>query len=448
LGKRNHSKHGWFESSPHSYQKLVDDYPEVQTFSQSFSDKSRSGYLYALEFYLSTNNLTPTEALALPDEEIKKSIIKAVIKKQESGAHASGRRIYYALKRFFELFDREVRFNRTQRRTLMKWSPVKVAKQHIPSKSEIYRAVDAVPKKDMVQQLKTRSILLSLWQSGVRGSCLCSWKYGMFRGKLDNDVTTIKVVANRPRGVHNVAVDTKLSGYKLSHYFTFLGKEAVLALREYIEARKKYDSWEPKDSVFIYVTTGTVSRGKKLNAKHLNDVVKTAFGQIGIPEDSVWTHLLRKSFRKTLYKSGVEPDVAEALMGHKLSGSRTAYFDFADTEFLKAEYAKANWERYPIKELESKISKMEENGKSKDKRIQELEKQLAYFKSQDFVTDLMKNLSESGITFEVKKSSKPKKVLREKVKLVDGKRLAELMRKGYSPVYSDNEIWILEKEID
>ena len=41
--------------------------------------------------------------------------------------------------------------------------------------------------------------------------------------------------------------------------------------------------------------------------------------------------------------------------------------------------------------------------------------------------------------------SESKKAHRVKVKLEDGKKLAELMRDGYTPVYSDDEIWILEK---
>jgi len=448
LDKRTHGKHGWFNSGPKSFENLLADFEEIQKFEQSYPASSRSGYLYAIEYFLNCNQLNPTQALELDDEEIKNAIMKAVQKKQNEGANASARRIYYATKRFYELHSKEIHFNNTQRKAMAKWTPTKVAIQHIPSKLEIYRAVDAIPRRDPVQQTRSRALVLCLWQSGVRGSCLCSWKYGMFRDKLNvSEVPVIiKVVAYRPKGVNNVAQDTKLSGYKLSHYFTFLHKEAVLALRDYIEARKKYEGWNPKDSDIIFVTAGTVSRGRKLNTKHLNAIVKTAFEQISLDPDSIWTHLLRKSFRKTLYKGGVDQDPAEALMGHKLSGSKTAYFDFNDSEFLREQYSTANWERYPIKQLEDTVTELKENEKSKDKRIVELEKQLTYFKSPKFTKDILQNIEKMSVPLET--STKPVKVHQVKVKLDDGKRLAKLMREGYNPTYSDDEIWILEKEIE
>ena len=447
MKERSHKEHGWFNSSPKSYEKLLEDFEEVQLFAQSFTKSSRSGYLYALEFFLNHNKLNPTEALNLSDNEVKTAIRKAILKKQEAGSHASGRRIYYSLKRFYELHDREFTFNSAQKKLMLKWTPKKVANQHVPIKSEIYRCVDAVPRKDIVQQSRSRAVILCLWQSGVRSSCLCSWKYGMFKDGLNPNEApiTLKIVANRDIGVHDVGEDTKLSGYKLSHYFTFLNREAVEALRDYVEARKKYEGWVPEDSDYIFVTAGTASRGKRLNSKHLNAIIKTAFEQINIDPNSIWTHVMRKSFRKTLYKSGVDPDISESLMGHKLGQSRTAYFDYNDVDFLRQQYASVNWARYPIKELEESVSKLEQNGKSKDEKIKELENQLTYFRSPKFVEDLMNNIKETS-KFEDEKPSKPKKVDQVKVRLDDGKRLAELMRKGYAPTYSDDEIWILEKE--
>lgn len=443
---RKHNQYGWFEGSPHSYQKLVEDYPEVQFFSQSYPKSSRSGYLYSLEYFLKINKLNPTEALKLTEEQAKKAIMKAVLKKQESGSYGSGRRIYYSVRRFFELHDKEIKFNRSQRKALMKWKPVKIAKQHIPSKLEIYRAVDSISKKTKVQPSRNKAIILCLWESGVRGSCLCSWKYGLVKDRLSEVPLTVKVVANRPKGVHDVGEDTKLSGYKLQHYFTFLGKEAVQALRDYIKARKKYDRWEPKDSDYLFTTAGTVSRGKQLNPKHLNSMIKTAFSQIGIAPDSVWTHVLRKAFRKTLYKSGIDPDISEALMGHKLGQSRTAYFDYNDKDFLREQYESVNWSRYPIKELETEVSKLQENGKSKDERIKELEQKLEYIKSPQYVKDLMSKITTES--FVTSKPSRPVKTHQVKVALDDGTKLAEYMRKGYSPIYSDDKIWILEKEVE
>ncbi len=445
--KRTHVEHGWFNSGPRSYEKLIEEYEQVQLFSQSFTNSSRSGYLYALEFFLNHNNLNPTEALKLSDSKAKTAIRKAILKKQEVGSHASGRRIFYSVKRFYELHDRELYFNPAQKKLLLKWVPKKVAKQHVPSKSEIYRVVDAVPRKDPVQQSRSRATILCLWQSGVRSSCLCSWKYGMFKDKLNLSEAplTIKIVANRDIGTHDVGEDTKLSGYKLSYYFTFLNREAVEGLRGYIESRKKHEGWIPKDSDYIFVTAGTVSRGKRLNAKHLNAIVKTAFEQIGIDPESIWTHVIRKSFRKILYRSGVDPDVSEALMGHKLSQSKTSYFDFKDVDFLRQQYASANWARLPIRRLEETVSKLEINGKDKDTKIKELENQLTYFRSPKFVEDLMNNIKETT-KFEAEKPSKPKKIITKVIKIGDKEAFLKLNKEGYALASSDDEYFVMEKE--
>ena len=445
LVKRAHGKHGWYKSGPKSYDNLLEEYNEVQLFAQSYPENSKSGYLYAIEYFLNENKFNPKEALDLEDEQIKSTIMKAVLKKKSEGANASAKRIYYATKRFYELHNKEIHFNRTQRQTMMRWKPTKIAKQHIPNREEIYRSVDAIPRKDRVQQTRSRAIVLCLWQSGVRGSCLCSWKYGMFRDKLNpsEGPITIKVVSNRPKGVNDVAQDTKLSGYKLSHYFTFLNKEAVEALREYVEARRKYEKWEPKDSDFVFVTAGTVSRGRKLDSKHLNAIVKTAFEQINIDPDSIWTHLLRKSFRKSLYKGGVEPDVAEALMGHKLTGSKSAYFDYGDTKFLRQQYSTAEWERFPIEKLEHKVTKLRENQKSKDERIAELEKQIQYFKSPDFAKDIVKGIYATSKPLKIE-TNEPTDI--KKIPKNDMEQFIELRKKGYNITYENETYLIMEKD--
>jgi hypothetical protein len=70
--------------------------------------------------------------------------------------------------------------------------------------------------------------------------------------------------------------------------------------------------------------------------------------------------VLRKSFRKTLYRSGVEPDVAEALMGHKLGASRGSYFDYHDPRFAAEQYRRGDWERITYDTVLSHAEKLAE----------------------------------------------------------------------------------------
>jgi len=317
--------------------------------------------------------------------------MKAVAKKQGEKSYAAARRMFYVTRRFLELNGRELIFNKTQRKLLLKREPKKSSREHVPTREEIYRMADSFPDKGPIQKARGKAVVLCLWQSGVRANCLCSWTYGIFKNQLypePKSIVSIKVVANREPGVNDCAVDSKLSSYSVNYYYTFLAKEAVDALRGYLEERKK-QGWTPKDSDPVFATYGTVktNNGKPLNPQHVIEIVKNAAHQVGIPRESTWTHLLRKAFRKTLYGSGVDPDVAEALMGHKLGASKTSYFDYHDVEFAKKEYAKGNWMPISIAKFEALEEKITELRKAQDdnaglqSRVKKLEALRANFEA-------------------------------------------------------------------
>jgi len=381
MGKLEHGEHGWFKGGPRSYASLMKS-ESVQLLAKSYPPKSRPGNLYQLQYFLEINKMGPEEFLSLQDaEEIKKCMRTAIFTKNEEGHYSSARRLFYVVRRFLELNGKDVSFNRTEKKTLIKRIPKKIARQYIPTREDIYRMTDAMPNKGSRQQTRGRAVVLCLWQSGVRASCLCSWVYGMVKKQLWPEIKApvkIKVVSNRPQGLTDCAEDTKLSSYNVGYYYTFLHREAAEALKAYLEERKR-DGWVPKDSDPLFVTEGTATKGDPLDATHLVGIVKTAAEQIGIDPKSIWTHCLRKAFRKTLYRGGVDPDVAEALMGHKLPASRGSYFDYHDVSFAVQEYTRGFWERIKIDRFRSLEDQIGELRKERKKR-EGLEKELATLK--------------------------------------------------------------------
>jgi len=373
-GNYTHGKHGWFESKPRSYGRLLKS-EAVQVLAQSYPPSSRSGNLYQLQHFLEINKVGAEEVLTLSDKEIKKYVRKACLHKISEGHYESARRMFYVIRRFLELNDKEIHFNHTEKRTLFKRKLGRLAIQHIPTKTEIYRMVDAVSNKGARQQSRARAILLCLWQSGVRASCLCSWTWGIFKKQLYPQVKTpipIKVVAERVEGLNDCALDTKLSSYAVGYYYTFLHESSAWALRTYLDERIA-DGWQPKDEDPIFVTEGVVSKNQPINSKHLLEVVKNCAKQIGINRKTVWTHTLRKAFRKELYKGGLDGDIAEALMGHKLPGSRGSYFDYHDVKFVANEYLKCFWNRIDI----DRVTQLEKQiGDQKREMEEEIEKRV------------------------------------------------------------------------
>ena len=52
-----------------------------------------------------------------------------------------------------------------------------------------------------------------------------------------------------------------------------------------------------------------------------------------------------KAFRKVLNNSDIDDDTREALMGHKLPGSRGSYFDSHDADEIAKKYARCDFSR-------------------------------------------------------------------------------------------------------
>jgi integrase len=302
----------------------------------SLSKQNKACSLYQFQHFLDYNHVSPDELLGLNDEEIKGCIRKAIMHKRAEGSAGAARVMFYTVRRFLELNGREISFNKTEKKVLLKRIPKRIGKEYIPTREDVYRMIDSFPDHGALPRKRGQALILCDWQSGVRATCLCSWTYGMFKNQLWPTIkfpVHIKVVAERPEGVSDCAQDAKLSAYSVNYYYTFLAEEAAQALKDYLEQRQK-EGWNPQDSDPVFVTHGTVTteNGKPLTSQHVVEIVKSAAKMIGIEPNKIWTHCLRKSFRKTLYTSGVDPDIAEALMGHKLGASRGSYFDYHDIQ--------------------------------------------------------------------------------------------------------------------
>jgi hypothetical protein len=80
---------------------------------------------------------------------------------------------------------------------------------------------------------------------------------------------------------------------------------------------------------------------------------------------TIWTHSLRKSFRKIVRQTDLDDDTREMLMGHTIGGSREAYFDRHDIELIKKEYEKCNFAREAPESELSKLRHQLEDSKTK-----------------------------------------------------------------------------------
>lgn len=108
---------------------------------------------------------------------------------------------------------------------------------------------------------------------------------------------------------------------------------------------RKRKGWPPKDSDSIFVTEGTASRGEPLEQGNVWEVIKNTAEAAGLNKHGIWVHSLRKSFRKILNASDIDEDTKEAIMGHKLPGSRGNYFDSHDVDEIARKYMRCHFDR-------------------------------------------------------------------------------------------------------
>jgi integrase len=300
--------------------------------------------LRSLEKVCKASGLDPQQLVELGDKEAKAIIKRVSQEKLQSGHAAMARRIQIAMKGFFEANDRELRFRKVER---IKVPAKKVSVEVIPDKIQAYNMAD------VSRSLRNRSIILCAFQSGVRIGCLCKWRYGHVKDQLYPEIKVpvrIKVTSD---------MDSKIAGYGLSYYYAFLAAEGAQALKDYIEERKR-KGWVPKDDDPIFVTEGTASRGEQLTPQHVWEIVKNAAEKASFKREAVWTHVLRKTFRKVLNGTPIDEDTKETLMGHKLPGSRGSYFDYHDVDEVAEKYMKVEWGRTPETRIEKQLREARE----------------------------------------------------------------------------------------
>lgn len=318
---------GRFAKGPRSYEWLIED-PLVRDWIDGYTSReTREKKLYQLEKVLRGGGFqNPRELLGLSDRDIKTLVRRIVNWYLQQGKGVWAKQTAITMKGFLEAQDRPLDFKRSER--IRTPARKKVSIEHVPTKAEVYRMADNAGS------LRNKAIILCLFQSGVRVSCLCNWTYSLVSEQLKHESPVrIRVTPS---------LDTKLSLYGLSYYVTGLKEEAAKALRKYLEDRDVIGKAKPSDPLFVQ--EGTQAGKGKVNRAQVWRLVKSSARRARLDPESVWVHCLRKSFRKVLNATPqIDEDTKEALMGHKLPGSRGSYFDYHDEDEVMSKYMQADF---------------------------------------------------------------------------------------------------------
>ena len=323
---------GLFASGPKCYEGLLADSLVSDWIAVYRSENTRDDYLRSFNVVCVKSRLSPGQLLELNCDEARGVVMSVVKEYLKDDKLVAASKIQVALKSFFEYHDRPIKFRRVD---VVKRVRKKIAYEIIASRDQIYRMAD-VFKKQGILRLRSRAIILCLFQSGVRVNCLLNWHLGMVRDQLYPEIKVpvrLKITNQ---------VDTKLAGYGLSHYYTFLQAEAAQALRDYLDFRIGQQG-DLRDDDYIFKPIICRARRDRMSRIRVLGLVKNLAKRIGLDPRCIWTHTIRKSFRKVLNASAIDEDTKEALMGHRLPGSRDNYFDSHDLDEIARKYMTADF---------------------------------------------------------------------------------------------------------
>src|SRR2546427_751260 len=241
------------------------------------SVETREKRLYQLEKVLAANRLASTaELLGLPDREIKVLVRRVANWYLQQGKGVWAKQITITMKGFLESQDRSFDLKRSER---IRTPPrKKVVVEHVPTKSEVFQMSEASGS------LRNRAIILSLFQSGVRVSCLCNWTFGLIGDQLfpsPKSPVRIRVTPN---------LDTKLNLYGLSYYLTGLGEEAARSIAAYLEARMR-QGWKPSAADRIFIANEHDGVGRSVEREDVWRIVKFSARPAGHQPESELRHL-------------------------------------------------------------------------------------------------------------------------------------------------------------
>jgi integrase len=292
-------------------------------------------YLKLLAWFVEYAGVSPDEFFRLPRGRMEELIQGFCDRYSESGRRAMASNAMKAIRSF--LRANRVRVEELELDDNYRWMK---RPEYVPTKEEVYRMA-------AVAGLKWRAIILCLFQSGLRNSALRALTYGMLKDQIEGGITPIRVHVTEE--LRRILPDACKEGVE---YWTFFGREASEALRQYIAYRKETQGGIEDEELLFPSDSRQIPREMRgrvpMDKWSLTKQLKRIARKAGIKG---WRHIrahsLRKTFRAVLdagYVDGgqMAEDDKEHLMGHKLPGAKAPYHN-ANVDVLAQRYMKLDW---------------------------------------------------------------------------------------------------------
>jgi integrase/recombinase XerD len=371
---------------------------EAQRFLKGRSRATVSAYRGALRLYVEWSGMAPKELIDEAEEDRKRP------RRHRGKPERRLQDFYEWLRSKYTLKYGKFRGKRglSKKRAALMFSAIKMFydENGFPLKIKNPRAM---PRKrnfklkirpkhvkrllDYAPTLRDKAIILCLFQGGFDVSTLCSLNYGDVAKELEEDKSPLMLhIIREKEGVE---------------YHTFLGRDAIEALKLYLDERQnKYGekpSWDTPLFTKYYSYRKNGKGTAKHGVRHQPHLIQKMFREIVVAAGLVSKeqmenadinparpHALRDAFNQILGLEGVNQLLIDYWMGHRLPyGGAYGIPDPEEQRKIYAEHEQAlsvSAIRSGINEIEEKFRReMEKRDyiiKGMEERIKKLEKQL------------------------------------------------------------------------
>lgn len=370
----------FINSGPSAWETFMQQHQNIKDWLLNKPEGTIEHYCSSLYTFCEETGISPEEFQAL-DRLKARDAVWNYIKPFVGVKNSKAKNFLAALKCFYRNKDGET-LPFDSRRGGKHYIPkrrVKANIEYVPNKSEMYLIIEGA------HTVRDKALLLFLFQSGVRVNAIGHLKFKHIKNQLYPEAKiplTLKITDD---------LDTKLRGYDLPFYYTFLQGEAVETLRTYCD--KFHKNGADNDNAPLFYS----KLGNSLDPGSVWEIVKKCTKRAGLDPSTIWTHTLRRAFKDVVRKSSLSNDFAEALMGHRLEGSQENYFSRNRPDDVAKEYMKIDFSRsvpksrmaqvenqlaaktVELEELKAKMSRMEGSREGIEallSRVLELEKKL------------------------------------------------------------------------
>jgi len=211
---------------------------------------------------------------------------------------------------------------------------------------------------DHCRSPRDRAIILTMFQSGMDVSTLCSLRYGDVAEGLAKGEHPLKLNLYRPKtGVE---------------YYSFLGRDACESIRAYLNDLKARGIQLSYDDPLFLKEGPKALRKEAVEPHHIQALMRQLAVKVGFKTDGrainpVSPHALRESFSTIMVNHGVPKVIVDFWLGHKISELDKTYMRPQEEELRKLYL-----EREEFISVTSASDQLEQKIEEKTKQLQEV----------------------------------------------------------------------------